>query len=67
MTRAKQELAEIALKALRAITDMTPMPKREHDMWRLAINRVQQTIADIRSDDEIATLRKPVPRAEDRA
>jgi hypothetical protein len=59
--KIRRELVDIALKALRAIADMTPMPRREHDMWMLAINRVRQTEIDVRADEELAASRQPIP------
>ena len=61
--KVRHELVGIALKALHAVASMTPMPIRHHDMWMLAISRVRQTEIDVVADEEIAAMKRPIPRA----
>lgn len=54
-------LVKIAIDALRAV--QRGKPDRQIDLWQLAIGRILDTETGIEADEEIAAMRRPIPRA----
>lgn len=62
MAKPDKALVDIALLALRTLRANAKSP-RHGDLWQLAIRRVMDTETGIEQDEEIAALRRPIPRA----